>query len=244
MTTHHDPDTVAYFNDHVPEYSTGRLSYPAEVIRREKREGSAIVDIGCGAGNTLGHLREVTGIEQVCGLDVSAKLLERARQEVPGIETHLGSILDSELVDRLGPRFDFAVMAAMLHHLIGPTKRESHHLARQAVENALALLRPGGHLIVVDEAFSPAPVVNAVFWVKKGVTRLTSKRVGVFGYWNNIGPPVVSYYSLDQLEDMARAGGRAELIERRVKPERLAAPTRWLLRKSNVTLVARTTASS
>jgi SAM-dependent methyltransferase len=237
--THHDADTVAYFDEHVPEYSTGRLAFPAEVIRTNKREGSAIVDIGCGAGNTLGYLRDATGLAEVCGIDVSERLLARAREEVPGVETHLGSILDRELVERIGPRFDFAVIAAVLHHLIGRSKRESHALACQAVEHALHLLRPGGHLIVVDEAFAPAPFVNALFWVKKGVTRLTSRRVGLFGYWNNIGPPVVSYYSLAQLEAMTAAGGRAELVERKIDPERLSAPAGWLLRKQNVMLVAR-----
>jgi SAM-dependent methyltransferase len=240
---HHDADTVAYFDEHVPQYSTGRLAFPAEVIRSHRRGESAMVDIGCGAGNTLAYLRKATGIQQVCGVDVSERLLERAREEVPGIETHLGSILDRALVESIGPRFDFAVIAAVLHHLIGRTKRDSHRLAREAVENALDLLRPGGHLIVVDEAFEPAPLVNALFWVKKGVTRLTSRRVGLFGYWNNIGPPVVSYYSLEQLEAMTRAGGRASLVERRVEPERLAAPAGWLLRKQNATLVARTASS-
>jgi hypothetical protein len=126
----------------------------------------------------------------------------------------------------------------VLHHLIGRSKRESQLLACQAVEHALDLLRPGGRLIVVDEAFAPAPFVNALFWVKKGMTRLTSRRVGLFGYWNNIGPPVVSYYSLSQLEAMTAANGRAEVVQRKIEPERLSAPAGWLLRKQNVILVA------
>ena len=234
-----DADTVAYFDEHVPEYSTGRLGFPAEFIREHRRRDSSIIDIGCGAGNTLAYLREATGIESLCGIDVSEKLLERTRERVPGAETRLGSILDRELVESLGARFDFAVIAAVLHHLIGRSRRDSHRQAAAAIHNALDLLRPGGHLIVVDEAFSPARGADAVFWVKKGVTRVTSRRVGLFGYWNNIGPPVVSYYTRSQLLEMVAAGGRAELVGSRSEPERLSAPARWLLSKENLTLISR-----
>jgi SAM-dependent methyltransferase len=234
-----DPDTVAYFDEHAPDYSTGRLAFPAEFIREHRRDNSAIVDIGCGAGNTLAYLGDATGIETLYGLDVSERLLERAREEVPGAETQLGSILDRELVDRLGRRFDFAVIAAVLHHLIGRDRRESHRNAATAVSNALDLLRPGGHLIVVDEAFSPVWATTALFWVKKGATRVTSRRVGLFGYWNNIGPPVVSYYTKPQLVELVQAGGKSELVDSRAEPERLAAPARWLLSKENLTLISR-----
>jgi SAM-dependent methyltransferase len=235
----HDADTVAYFDEHVPEYSTGRLDFPAEFIREHRRDDSAIVDIGCGAGNTLAYLRDATGIQDLCGIDVSERLLERMREQVPGAEAHLGSVLDRELVERIGPRFDFAVIAAVLHHLIGRNRRESREMAAKAVHHALDLLRPGGHVIVVDEAFSPAAAVSALFWVKKGMTRITSRRVGVFGYWNNIGTPVVAYLSRPQLVELMRAGGRAELVSSRVEPANLGAPARWLLRKEDVTLVAR-----
>jgi SAM-dependent methyltransferase len=234
-----DADTVAYFDEHVPEYSTGRLGFPADFIREHRREDSAIVDIGCGAGNTLAFLGEATGIRSLCGLDVSEKLLERTREEVPGAETHLGSILDRELVERVGARFDFAVIAAVLHHLIAANRRESYENAAAAVGNALDLLRPGGHLIVVDEAFSPVWATSALFWVKKGTTRFISRRVGIFGYWNNIGPPVVSYYTRPQLVELVAAGGRTELVTSRVAPERLAAPARWFLSKENLTLISR-----
>jgi SAM-dependent methyltransferase len=233
-----DADTVAYFDEHVPEYSTGRLGFPAEFIREHRRDDSAIVDIGCGAGNTLAYLSEATGVEALCGLDVSEKLLERTRQELPGAETHLGSILDRKLVDELGARFDFAIIAAVLHHLVGRNRSESHANAALAVSNALDLLRPGGHLIVVDEAFSPRWATSGVFWVKKAVTRLTSKRVGIFGYWNNIGPPVVSYYNRSQLLELTTAGGRAQVVDSRAESEQLSAPAGWLLSKDNLTLIA------
>jgi SAM-dependent methyltransferase len=234
-----DADTVAYFDEHVPEYSTGRLDFPAEFIARHRTADSAIVDIGCGAGNTLAHLRDATGIQDLCGIDVSERLLERTRAEVPGCETHLGSILDERMVATIGQRFDFAVIAAVLHHLIGRTRRESRRQAAEAVLGALALLRPGGHLIVVDEGFSPSLAVDALFYVKKAVTRVTSRRVGLFGYWNNIGPPVVSYYTNDELFELVAAGGRTVLVASRIEPEELSRPAGLALCKANTTIIAR-----
>ena len=132
-----DTDTVAYFDEHVPEYSVGRLERPAAFISANGGATASIVDIGCGAGNTLAYLRDATGASALCGVDVSANLLERTREAVPGCETHLGSIIDPALVDQIGrERFDFAVIAAVLHHLIGRTRRESHERARLAVLHA------------------------------------------------------------------------------------------------------------
>jgi hypothetical protein len=61
------------------------------------------------------------------------------------------------------------------------------------------------HLIVVDEGFSPAKAVDAVFYLKRAVTRVTSRRIGILGEWNNIDPPVVFYYTNEQLVEMVQA---------------------------------------
>jgi hypothetical protein len=86
-------------------------------------------------------------------------------------------------------------------------------LAFQALTNSLKLLKPGGALIVIEPTFSPRLVMDAVFWVKKAVTLVTSDRLPLGYYWNNIGAPVVSYYTPDEVGDMIRAAGNTELLE-------------------------------
>jgi hypothetical protein len=108
-----------------------------------------------------------------------------------------------------------------------------------AVTNALELLKPGGHLIVVDEGFSPPRAVDAVFYLKKAVTRLTSRRVGILGEWNNIGPPVVSYYTSEQLVEMVQARGAAELVDQVREPGSLGRGARILLSKTDITLISK-----
>ena len=51
----------------------------------------------------------------------------------------------------------------------------------------------------MEPTFQPRWLMSALFYVKRLVSQVTSKRVSVFGYWNNLGEPVVSYFSHDEL---------------------------------------------
>ena len=233
-----DEATVAYFDDHVPEYGSARLVPAAEFIKALGGEGASLIDLGCGTGNTLEYLVAETGVGEIAGLDISAKCLEKVDERL-GCETHLGSILDRDLVDEIGPRYDFAVVAAVLHHLIGSTRKASRELAELAVANSKRVLKPGGHLIVHEPVYYPYAAMSALFYVKKGLTSVTSRRIGLFGYWNNIGPPVVSYYTNERLEEMMGAGDPGTIVHRHVKAESVPAPVRPVLRKTSTTLVVR-----
>jgi len=236
--TPRDLKTEKYFDEHVPEYSHDRLDFAARTIAElGGKKGSSLVDLGCGAGNTLHFVREQTGIEDVYAIDVSPNLLAKAR-ELTGAESMVGSLLDTELPAKVGRRFDFAIIAAVLHHLIGPTRNGSRDLARRAVDNALAMLEPGGHLVVVEPIFYPRVAMDALFYVKKAFASLTTSRVQLGGYWNNIGAPVVSYYTNEELEDMVRAGGRAEVVARDIEPEALGR-LNAVLNKTNTTIVVK-----
>jgi SAM-dependent methyltransferase len=236
-TPPHDPGTVRYFDEHAPEYSVDRLAFAASAIAELAKEGASLVDLGCGAGNTLAHLVEATPVSDVVGVDVSQTLLDRCRDDV-GCPVVLGSIVDPELAGILGRRFDFAVVAAVLHHLIGPTRARSREYARAAVRNALALLEPGGHLVVVEPVFAPRLVMDGVFYVKQAISSVTSRRVFIGdNYWTNFGAPVVSYYGNEELEALLEAEG-AHVVDRDIVPQALGR-LNLVLSKTNTTLIAR-----
>jgi len=46
----------------------------------------------------------------------------------------------------------------------------------------------------------PRPTMTAVFHLKRLLSRVTKRRIELFGKWNNIGEPIVSYYSTADLE--------------------------------------------
>lgn len=216
-----DVDTIKYFDSHMPEYSCNRLCYTVDIINRYADKNSSLVDIGCGTGNTLAFLKEQTGLHNLCAIDVSKKCLEKAQERV-GCETALKSILDPDFINDIVRGFDFAVMAAVLHHLIGSSRSESRKLAAQALVNSLSLLKGGGMLIIIEPAFYPSIMMDAVFWIKKLAAMFTSKRVPIGGYWNNIGAPVVSYYTTEQIQEMIRASSGAKIIESETVPRKLS----------------------
>jgi SAM-dependent methyltransferase len=232
----HDEKTVRYFDTEHPEYSVKRLSFAAQAIAERTDAGSSLVDLGCGAGNTLAYLVEATPVRDVVGVDVSTQLLERCRQAVD-CPVYRASIVDDDLATILGRTFDVAVVAAVLHHLIGRTRAGSRAYARAAIRNALRLLNPGGHLVIVEPILYPRLAMDAVFYVKKALSSVTDRRI-FFGdnYWTNFGAPVVSYYGNLELQKMVEdEGGR--VVARDIEPEHLGRAGA-LITKTNTTLVA------
>lgn len=220
-----DRKTLEYFDSHTPEYGEERLARAAGIIRRLARPESSLVEIGCGTGNVLHYLGEETGLKRLCGVDVSSNCLDALSRRMD-CERRRGSILDEGFVSSLEGRFDFAVMAAVLHHLVGRTRRESRGYALQAVDNALRTLKPGGHLIVSEPVFHPALAMDLIFYLKKAVTSVSSSRVQFLGEWNNIGAPVVSYLTADELVAIAGAPREGRVAEVHAEEQGL----HWLAR--------------
>jgi len=233
----HDAATEAYFDAHVPEYSVTRFAHVERFLHSHAGPGSSLIDVGCGTGNTLEHLRGATPIAHVAGLDVSSACLARTRERL-GCRTYQGSIYDPRVVEAIGDRFDFALLSAVLHHLIGRTRSESRHYAQLAVQHAARLLKPGGHVLVVEPVFYPERAMDAVFYVKKAVSRVTARRIPILGYWNNIGAPVVSYYTHEQLVEMVGSAGGLAIRERHVDPVKSHALAGRFIRRTGTTLIA------
>lgn len=235
-----DAATTAYFDSYTPEYSVNRLEPAAEFIRAHAELGDRMVDIGCGVGNTLEYLAGATPVTGLAGIDVSANCLEETASRVK-CETYLGSILDSEFAAAHEHEFDFAIVSAVLHHLVGKTRRESRANARLAVANSLRMLRPGGYLVVQEPVFEPRLAMDAVFHAKRGVGRFSDRRVPLLGYWGNIGQPVVSYYSTSELRRLIIDNGSSapapRVVSETVTDHQLTKPLRWLMRRRDATLV-------
>ncbi|HWT94594.1 MAG TPA: class I SAM-dependent methyltransferase [Solirubrobacteraceae bacterium] len=235
-----DHATERYFDEHVPEYSPERLAFAARTIGEVAGPRPSLVDLGSGAGNTLAFLQQQVELGDCLAVDVSPRLLERAA-ELAGCPTLKGSLMDPALPQQIGRKFDVAVIAAVLHHLIGSTRADSRRLAGQAVELALDVLEPGGHLVILEPIYYPRVVMDGLFYVKKAFSSVTTERVSIGGYWNNLGAPVVSYYTNEELVELATAGGRAEVVARDIDPEPLGR-LNALLSKTNTTIVVRKTA--
>jgi SAM-dependent methyltransferase len=216
-----DP-TTRYFEAHSTDYHPRRLKVAIRWVTKLAREDDELFDVGCGTGQVLEGMLE-TGISRLTGCDTATAALAAACERVDFTPLH-GSILDDEFVSGVG-EYRFVTMAAVLHHLVGPTRKASREKAIAAIRNALRVTAPRGFLILIEPTYAPAWAMTVVFWAKRVLAAVFGNRRLEIGSWNNLGAPLVSYYSPDEIEVMAvAAGGRVQ--RRRDRAVRI----RWLPR--------------
>lgn len=238
-----DEATVSYFDNHCHEYGRDRIRGLAKVLRPMLGEGTRLVDVGSGTGANLARLSKALRISDLTALDASAESLARVAERLPQARTQCVSILDEQALEPLTGEYDVVVMAAVLHHLVGSTRRESKSLAEGGLMNAARLARPGGIVVVLEPVFEQRGLGvllrpnGSIFWVKRVVTSVTSRRVPVLGYWNNIGAPVVSFYSGDDVAGMTSRAG-LELVHRDSREQR-PGPIGIVARRADDTFIVR-----
>lgn len=96
------------------------------------RAGELVLDLGCGSGELA---QEIAGYgAQVVGLDASADMLAKARQQFPDLDFRLGDAAGFELPER----FDAIFSNAALHWVPA---------AEAAIRQMRRHLKPGGRLV-------------------------------------------------------------------------------------------------
>ncbi|MBX9910532.1 MAG: class I SAM-dependent methyltransferase [Beijerinckiaceae bacterium] len=69
-------------------------------------EGSRVLEIGCGIGDTLAALKPARGV----GLDFSPGMIDEARKRHPDLEFHVGDAEDPAMIAAIEGPFDFIVV--------------------------------------------------------------------------------------------------------------------------------------
>ncbi len=121
-------------------------------------EPAAIVEVGCGTGRLVATLGEKFPGAQVTGVDLSPRMLERARQRVgdaPNVE-----LVHADAASGAHPLKADAVLAV---HVLGHTPRD---MAAAILENASTIAGANGRVITVDHRWHRAPAVprNLQIW--------------------------------------------------------------------------------
>lgn len=106
------------------------------VAERCRSGGNALLDVACGTGKHIEHLRERFSCE---GLDVSRSMIEIAQERNPGVEFHLGDMIGFNLAKR----FDVIVCLFGAIAYAPNTQRLDQTLAGFARH-----LKPGGVVVV------------------------------------------------------------------------------------------------
>lgn len=110
---------------------------------REKRSpGARLLDVACGTGLHLRHLRDWFEVE---GMDVNTSMLELARERLPEVPIHQADLCEFDL----GHGFD---VVTCLFSSIGYARTLTK--LQQAVASMAAHLEPGG-LLVIEPWLTP-----------------------------------------------------------------------------------------
>ena len=205
MCEHHDANKSAlenseYFNDN-PHDGIDLSSYLIGLLEKinPKRKGT-FLEIGAGVGRNLTKIKD--RVERVVAIDVSSQSLEICANRIQ-CEVKNASILDEQFVDAVDVKADFVLLSCVLHHLVGTTRKQSFEFSRKGILNSLKLLNSGGYLIVMEPNYQPHEINTLVFYLKRfGAFVTRGKRLGIFGFHNNLGAPVVSYFNKSELTDL------------------------------------------
>lgn len=209
----YDLQTREYFNQLTPSYNPERFRFAAQYINSISTPEQSLIDIGCGDGATLFFIKNNTQLTNLFGLDISNKYLEKVGKLI-GCQTIEGSILNQEIVNDFSDKFDFCVLGAVLHHLVGKTRKESFSYTYKCLENSLKILKPEGSLLIFEPTHSPSWMMDIVFLIKRTFGRFSNSRIEIFSKWANFGQPVVSYYTPQQLYSFLEQIPEAKILEK------------------------------
>ncbi len=174
------------------------LELIASTVAALHKGASEMLDIGCGAGNYSLRLRQLLPDLRFTLIDLSRPMLDRAVERMSPSDTTAvqGDIRD---VDLHPGRYDFAVAAAVLHHLRGEEEW------RQVFRKVYRSLKPGGSFWIADLIDHGIPQVRTVMWRRYGEYLAALKdgayRDHVFDYVAKEDSPRPLVFQLDLLRE-------------------------------------------
>ena len=109
----------------------------------ELKPGDRVLEIGCGTGRNLPHLRDAVGpTGRVIGVDLSAGMLERSRELCARHHWRNVELVQCDAAEYSAPQPLDGVLFGLSYNTM------PHHLA--VLRNAWNQLRPGGRLVIMD----------------------------------------------------------------------------------------------
>jgi methionine biosynthesis protein MetW len=126
-TKHHIKDMFKYnaYNDHDTDYETYWKSRDTKNFNEYQRARAkflysmigpedSVLDMGCGAGSTLGYLRDQGLRGKYMGVDISDAALNAAKER--GVETIKGDIHNPDILNNIGV-YDYVTAFEVLEHM-------------------------------------------------------------------------------------------------------------------------------
>lgn len=165
------------------------------------KEGSAVLDVGCGGGNKSKYLAD-RGLD-VLGIDFSESMITISSREVP---TAKFQVLDIHDIDTLDKNFDGIFMQAVLLHI---PKKEVEGILQKAIQK----LHPGGYLYIA---------------VKEKIEGGIDEEVKADDDYGYEYERFFSYFTIDELREYFQNAGLEVVYEDVKPPSRTARKSNWV----------------
>jgi 2-polyprenyl-3-methyl-5-hydroxy-6-metoxy-1,4-benzoquinol methylase len=165
------------------------------------KPGATVLDVGCAGGTKSSYLTN-KGLN-VTGIDISNKLIDIAKQEVPGANF---LVLDVHQIDTLKEKFDAIFMQAVLLHF---PKSEIQDI----LSKATGLLNDGGYLYVA---------------VKEKIDGGIEEEVKVDDDYGFEYERFFSYFTLNDFKQYFKNVGLEIVFKDILPPSRTARKSNWM----------------
>lgn len=146
-------DSISASGEEPAYFAAYKVDYIVRVLGRNESSDLAILDFGCGIGNSLPHLAGAFPGAKLHGVDVSSESISLAQQRCPQAELH---VVVNDCMPIAESSIDIAMAACVYHHI--PPEQ------RQAWTNEIRrVLKPDGHFFI----FEHNPINPLTQWVVK-----------------------------------------------------------------------------
>ena len=167
------------------------------------REIGLACDMGCGPGQVARYLHERGA--QVCGVDLSPEMVQRARRLNPGIDFQQGDMLALDVEDEAWA--GIAAFYSIIHIPLDDLVRALRELRR--------VLQPGGRLLLTFHIGDEVKHLEEWWGYKVSVDFLFFRSDEMAGYLKSAGFEIEEIIERDPYPDVEHQSRRAYIFARR-----------------------------
>jgi len=194
-------------------------------MRTQFSGNASILDVGGGNGNLLDNIVKYfpnQGKPKLYNLELCE--FYRNYQINKEITFLVGSALSLPFKDQT---FDFVVSNALLHHLVGKSRRESTRNAGQAVREFIRVTKPGGY-VIINEIYNESRAFAHTLFLLTSLGALFHFHWGRLGWYKDV---IVCFLTPSEIDDLMTD---LQIIDRKLNRSNVSLRFRLTLLHSNV----------
>jgi SAM-dependent methyltransferase len=169
------------------------------------RDVGLVCDMGCGPGHVARYLHE-RGV-QVCGVDLSAEMVDRARRLIPAVEFQQGDMMALDIPDETW------VGIVAFYSLIHIPRTDMLH----ALDELRRVLRPGGVLLLSFHIGDDTLHLDDLWGQKVCVDFFFFRSAEMAGYLTSAGFEIEEIIEREPYPDVEHQSRRSYIFARRPK---------------------------